>query len=427
MKPSPQEIIDAVAAYGSIRKASAACGWARSSVQDWIAEHGIKAEVEAAKARALAASEHVEAPMVPSPDDHDAIRLVGQAAEIRALKRALKQHQEALANRAEVVQQIVDAARIPVEAPAFAIAPQDGELPERSIVLPIFDLQYGQFVRPEDVPFGKGGFTEAIFDDRLAAYVDKVCRFLRDRAASTRFTEAHIVLGGDLVEGSDIFAGQTWQLHSDPVRQTLDLRVKLRGALLTMIRFLREQLGARVVAVYAVPGNHGKLGGKRSGAMPTTASWDWLLGELLRDDLSGHVDLFVNESAGALMFETLGHTFLTVHGDEVKGHSGIPFYGLTRFDGRAIRLAEAVYDYCLLGHHHQPATIPNGSGGEFIMSGDWVGGNNLSKWIVAASRPQQRVLLVGAKYGVATDERIYFDDRTARHRPRIYNARRAAA
>ena len=421
MNLTPEQIIAAVEEHGSIRRAAPSLGCDERTVRRAVRGLGIEDEVAAARQRhRLRPPSEADRPAIDDPERLKAARL---EAELRMLRREVRQYEEALASREATIERIIEAARVPVTVPSYKVADPDPTLPERSIVLPIFDLQYGQFVRPEDVPFGKGGFTEAIFDARLAAYVEKVCAFLRDRAASTRFTELHIVLGGDLVEGSDIFAGQAWQLHSDPVRQTLDLRVKLASALRRIVGFAKEVLGVETIAAYGVPGNHGKVGGKRAGATPSTASWDYLLVELLRDDLRAEpIDLFVNEPAGALLFETQGHTFLVVHGDEIKGHSGIPFYGLTRFDGRAMRLAETVYDYCLLGHHHQPASIPNGSGGEFIVSGDWVGGNNLSKWIVAASRPQQRILLVGQKYGVATDERIYFDDRSTRRRPKVYKA-----
>ncbi len=405
MRPTTQELEAAIAIHGSIRKAAPELGVDERTVRRWMRE-----------------GDSTTRPV----DDPLRLALSSRDAELREVKKEHRQLSEALAKRQEFITQMVEAARLPVKVPTYREATRPRtKLPERSIVAPIFDLQYGQFVRPEDVPFGKGGFTEAIFDARLAAYVEKVERFLLDRAAATNFTELHLVLGGDLTEGDQIFAGQAWQLQKHPIRQVLDLRVKLGRALRHLIRFAKEQLGVKTIAIYCVPGNHGKVGGKRAGATPADYSWDYLVGELLKDELREEpIDLFANEPAGALMFETQEHTFLTIHGDEIKGHAGIPFYGFTRFDGRAMRLAETVYDYTLSGHIHQPATIPNGSGGEFITSGDWVGGNNLSKWIVAASRPQQRILLVARKYGIATDERIYLDgDRTTRSRPNVYNAR----
>lgn len=344
-------------------------------------------------------------------DDPQRLALASKDAELRELRREHKHLTEALAKRGEWLSQMVEAARVPVPAPNFGGADRPREhMPERSIVLPIYDLQYGQHVQEADTPFGKGGYSEDIFDQRLAAYVEKVIRFLRDRSRATNFEELWIVLGGDLVEGDQIYPGMAWQLQKHPIRQVLDLRTKLGAALRTLTRFARSELGVGGVGVVAVPGNHGKVGGKRAGATPADYSWDYLASELILDDLrEERIDVTANVASGALAFETQGHIFKAIHGDEIKGWGGLPFYGLAKADGRLIRLSEVLHDYLLMGHHHQPASIPNGSGGESIVSGDWVGPNNLSRHILAGSRPQQRVLLVGKKYGVCTDERIYLD------------------
>lgn len=416
-RPGNETILQAVQTEGSIRKAAVLLGYrSDSSLRRWIKEDP-----------ELAVLLGFEVTEPGAVDDPRRLALASKDAENRQLRGDVRKLSELLAKREEWLEEIVEAARVPRVAPVFPkVTQKHVGLPERSIVLPIFDLQYGQHVSPDDVVFGKGAYSHAIFMERLGMYVEKVSALLKDRAVTTRFTELHIVLGGDLVEGDEIYPGMTWQLEKDPARQVLDLRDNLGAALRELIHRARNEWsdGDIKVAIYTVPGNHGKVGGKRSGARPATYSWDVLASTLILDDLREEkIDLAVNVPSGAILFETQGHTFLTIHGDEITGQMGIPFYGLTRFDGRAMRLAEVIFDYLLMGHIHQPALIPNGSGGEHIVSGDWVGGNNLSGKIVAASRPQQRVLLVGAKQGVLTDERIFFDDRRDRQKPTIHNVR----
>jgi predicted transcriptional regulator len=354
-------------------------------------------------------------------DDPEVLREVQREAELSHLRRETTRLQKQLANREAVVERIIEASRVPVQPPRLRVRRQSSKLPVRSAVLPIYDIQYGQLVQPSDVPFGLGEYSASVFDRRAERYVEAVTGSMLDYAASHRIDELIVVLGGDLVEGADIFAGQAWQLDRDPVRQSVELAGKLEALLRELVRFAREDIGVERIGVYSVPGNHGKVGGKRSGATPTTMSWDHLTTVMLQDKLRAEpIDGWGIEPAGALLFETAGHTFLAVHGDEIRGWGGLPFYGLTRFDGRAIRMARLVYDYCLLGHHHQQAAIPNGSGGEFLVSGDWVGGNNLSKHIVAASRPQQRLLFVSRKWGVTENLPIYFTPSTAGERPHVY-------
>lgn len=363
--------------------------------------------------------------------DEERLREEQQRAEIDHLRREHRELMAELASREAVVQRIIEEARVPVSVPDFGAPPRTGKgrdgKPRRSAVLPIYDLQYGQLVRPSDTPLGLGKFNAGeIFDERLKRYHIAATSSLRDLAAGHDIEELVFAMGGDFVEGDLIFKGQTWQLDKHPIRQVLDLRVKLAHAVLSIAAYARS-LGVKRIAFLAVPGNHGKVGGRAAGATPADYSWDHLLGELLADDLTrddaeGIIDLVAVEPAGYLLFETGGHRFLMIHGDEVRGHMGIPFYGLTRFDGRALRLAgeDAHFHFCLLGHHHQQSSIPNGDDGRYLMSGDWVGANNLSKHIASATRPQQRLLLVAHKYGITHDVPLYLTLKQERAAPTIH-------
>jgi hypothetical protein len=409
LRPSNKVIANHYTMAGSIRGAARTLGYAESALRKW------------------AKSDPDIATIFGTNVEESPTALASKAAEIRDLRGKVKKLSEALGQRDEHLEQIVEAARLPVTRPSYREAivhDDDHGLPKRSIILPIFDIQYGQHVHQEDVAFGRGGFSEEVFDTRLAMYVRKVKAFLSDRATATNFTELHIPLGGDLVEGDQIYPGMAWQLEKDPIRQVLDIRTKLSTALREIIRFAKEELGVESIAIYAVPGNHGKVGGKRSGAIPATYSWDYLAAVLILDDLREEpIDLKVNAPGGAILFSSLGHKFLTIHGDEIKGVMGIPFYGLAKADGRFIRMSEIVHDYLLMGHHHQPANIPNGSGGATIVSGDWVGPNNLSRQIMAGSRPQQSVLLISSKHGLVEEAHIYLDgeDRSNRETPPLYS------
>lgn len=343
-------------------------------------------------------------------EDRSAREREEREAELRHLKKEVKKLTDAVVNQEAVFDRIVDATRVPVEVPKLAVAKQDSKKPARSVVLPIYDQQYGQFVRPTDTPGGKGSFDAAVFDQRLARWVEGVTGSVRDYCTAHRLEEVIIPLGGDQVEGDEIFPGQAWQLEMGPPQQVWQLACKLEAALKTVIRFAREEVGASYVGLYAVPGNHGKVGGKKSGARPADYSWDWLLYKILFDKLRAEpIDQFGIEVGGALFFRAGGHEFQAIHGDQIRGWGGLPFYGLAKFDGRSIRLHSTIYRYLLMGHHHQPATIPNGSG-ETIVSGDWVGANNLSAMMTAASRPQQNILFVAEKWGITETARIYFQE-----------------
>jgi len=408
--PSYDTIASVYAEKGSIRQTAETLGYAESTVRGWAKRDS---KIEAIF------TDQVEESLLAARD-----------SEVRDLRRNKKKLLEQLGKREEWLGEVLDAARQPVREPHYAqskeYAAKAGKRPVRSIVLPIFDLQYGQNVIPKDTPFGKGGFNPEIFDIRLEMYLQKVEAYLSKMVSTVDFKEITFILGGDLVEGDKIFAGQAWQLALHPVKQVLEIKTKLGVALRRLIGFAKERLGVHRVIVLAIPGNHGKVGGKQSGAIPADYSWDYMASALLFDELRCEpIDVQANVAGGCLLFETEGHTFLVIHGDEIKGTLGVPFYGINKADGRFIRMSEHIHDYCLMGHHHQPAVVPNGSGGSTIVSGDWVGANNLSRVIMAASRPEQKVLIVSAKHGLVEEARIYLDgdDHRDRKGAFVYNAR----
>jgi hypothetical protein len=385
-----------------------------SSLRSHAVRQGLPTKSDQIGVKVKAAEKAAEAKPVDHPDR---IALQRAKDEIKVLRKDTREYAEKLASQHEFFEQIVEATRVSVQVPKFRTKRQGKSKPSNSVILPAFDMQFGQFVRPSDTPGGQGSFSEAIFDERLARWVNASCEIVAARAENYTIEELIFVLGGDQVEGDEIFPGQAWQLEMGPPRQVWELTLKLEAALKEIIRFAKEQVGIKWIAVYCVPGNHGKVGGRKSGARPSDYSWDWLHHMMLVDRLRAEpVDQFAIEPAGSLFFYCAGHEFQAIHGDEIRGWGGIPFYGLTRFDSRSMRLHNRIYRYLLMGHHHQAGEIPNGAG-ETIISGDWVGANNLSGVITAASRPQQKLLFVSHKWGIDGTERIYFAEADEAYTP----------
>ena len=405
--PADEELAALVEQYGQV-EAARQLGVPRPTLQHHLTERGLPTRRKRKPTEQNA----------PKPvDDPDRVRLERAREENKLLAKENREYAKKLASQQEFFERIVEATRVEVEVPKFRTKRQGTKKPRNSIITPVYDQQFGQYVRPSDVPGGRGEFNERIFDQRLARWVNGVCEIAGARAENYALDEWIIPLGGDNVEGDEIFPGQAWQLEFGPPRQVWELTLKMDAALRTVIRFAKAELGVPYVALYGIPGNHGKVGGKRSGARPSDYSWDWLHHMMLFDRLRAEqVNEFAIEPAGSLFFYCAGHEFQAIHGDEIRGWGGIPFYGLTRFDGRSMRLHNRLYRYLLMGHHHQAAEIPNGAG-ETLVSGDWVGGNNLSKSLQAASRPQQRIYFVSQKWGVDGAERIYFQEADEAYTP----------
>lgn len=413
-----KQVRDAAKKCESQRQLALTLGVSQGGLQGWLGRKGMAEEISGILARnrtatrekahqARAEAQQQKADDQPV-DDPQRIRIDQLTAENKALSSEHKELRAKLASQEEYFERIVEAVRVPVEVPKFKKRRQGKTQPEESTILPIYDQQFGQFVRAVDTPGGRGGFDVEVFDRRLERYVDGAKGILAARGLAYRLDELFFILGGDQVEGDEIFPGQAWQLALDPPRQVWELACRMREALIELIVFAKEELGIPKIALYGVPGNHGKVGGRKSGSRPATYNWDWLLYKILFDQLrDAPIDQVAIEPGGAILFKCAGHEFQAIHGDEVKAWGGIPFYGLTRFHGKAQAYHQRLYRYCLMGHHHQPASIPNGTT-ETIISPDWVGPNNLTKQMVTSSRPGQNILFVSRKWGLDAPERIYF-------------------
>lgn len=354
----------------------------------------------------------------PDVDDPERIRRTQIDAELRLLRRENQQYAKALAKQEQLFQRFVEVSRVPVSVPKFAAARQSKKLPARSVVVPIYDQQYGQLVRPQDTPGQHGGFNTEIYDHRAQRWFEGVTSHIRKQATMYRLEEMIIILGGDHVEGDEIFPGQAWQLEIDPLKQMWELACKMGGdnegrvgMLQRLVRFAKEEIGIPWVAVYCVPGNHGKVGGKRSGARPATYNWDWGLHVILQDKLRADpIDEFVIRPDGSVFFYAAGFECQAIHGEQIKGWGGIPFYGIARHDAKSVRLHNRLYRYLFHGHIHQQSQINIGTGAEALVSGDWVGPNNMSGAIMASSRPKQAIVYFGAQYGVTEHVPIYLTE-----------------
>lgn len=351
-------------------------------------------------------------------DDPDKVKIDQLEAENKELTKRCNDYAGKMASQEAFLERCVEVMRRPVAAPKLRRKSQGKGLPHRAAIAPVFDIQYGQLVQPEDTPGGRGAYSTEIFDRRLARWFDGITGAIRLYAANHRITDLVVPLGGDFVEGHEIFAGQAWQLEVDPARQLWEFTEKFDATLRELIAFAKQEIGIPRIRLYGVPGNHGKVGGKKAGATHTTHSWDWLCLMLLRDKLRAQpIKEFAIEPAGVLYFEAAEHLFLMIHGDEIKGWGGLPFYGLSRYDGKAIRQGQQIHDYLILGDKHVPAELDQGGGGETLMQPAWVGENNLSRQLGAAARPGQRLYFVAPKWGVTETARIHFEEATVQRAP----------
>jgi len=340
-------------------------------------------------------------------------RVKAERDEYRALYEEARSQVRSQQDIAEAIaEQCVAPRKPPSMKPRLRVSKK---LPERCVLLQVSDWQIGELVRPEETG-GVNEYNWAVFQRRLRRWVDAACGSISNQLSAYRVPRGVIAFCGDMVEGHDVFNGQAWHLEKDAAMQALDGAAAFAEALSTLV----SELPMIDWSVYCVPGNHGKPGGRKAGATPATFSFDVLFQELLRRELSRFPwSEWAMEPSGRLCFTLAGHPFVMIHGNEVRGWSGIPWYGLDKLQARLMQEMDRVFKFVLLGHFHQSASIPSGKGMR-IINGSAVGANQLTQAaVLGATAPSQNLLYFSREFGLAEHAYLHLAPGEARE-PRVY-------
>lgn len=322
------------------------------------------------------------------------------AAERDELKRLYAEAIAQLKTQEDIFSSVASRCVTPRPAPTFTpLRKKSAKLPKRTAILILSDWQLGELVHEVETG-GMNSYSWAQAVKRCERLVSAAVGNLENQMRAYRIDRLVIAVLGDIVEGHDIFSGQAWSLERDAAMQAVD-GADLMASVLTAIVEPFLPMGMQV-DVYCVPGNHGKPGGRKAGQTPVTFSFDLLLYEMLRRQLTNWpVHEFAVEPAGRLLFTAADQVCLMTHGNEVRGWGGFPYYGLDKVHARMTMELETLFAFWLLGHWHSAATLPAGRGMR-VVNGTMVGANQLTQAaVLTTSAPSQTMLYMSREYGLA--------------------------
>jgi hypothetical protein len=256
----------------------------------------------------------------PPPPKSDAPSIAALRREVASLTRRL---QAASGGEEIILRGVLEAWREPPEL-SVPPTPRPGRKrrTERA-VLHVTDTQIGKLTE---------SYSAAIAEERLLQLAQKVAHIANIRRASASIDEILVLLGGDMIEGENIFPGQAHQIDQDLFEQSC------KTAPAIFVRMLLSLLGAfRRVRVAGVSGNHGRPGPRSMGSGLKT-NWDRVCYQITRDILLGTPEHPRREFAGRLEFDIAESFYsvqyvydwglLLVHGDQIRGgFAGFPWYG----------------------------------------------------------------------------------------------------
>lgn len=276
----------------------------------------------------------------------------------------------------------------PVEAPRGGLSTVTAG--EVAVAL-LSDLQMGK--RTPD-------YDSGVCSERVMRYARKIVALSSRQGARPR----HLVVPmlGDMIEGVDIFPGQQWLIDSTLYAQLFNTTPAL---LADFCRYLLAHF--ETVTVYAVDGNHGRIGRKgQFGPMDNADRMLYrILALLLRDEprFQLHMTDPEGERNWYQVMELGAYSALLIHGDQIRGHSGFPWYGLgKKVNGWGSGGIPEQFRDVFMGHYHQLGRIP------LNQRSVWCNGSTEStntfaaETLAAQSEPMQWLLFVDPTAGRVT-------------------------
>lgn len=270
-----------------------------------------------------------------------------------------------------------------------------GTGPEEVCVPLLSDLQTGK-VTPD--------YNTEVCRTRVMKYAEKIVRIANVQRADHPVRHCVVPMLGDMLEGVDIFPGQQWLIDSTLYRQVLESTPTI---LVDFLRYLLAHFDT--VTVEAVQGNHGRLG--RKGMFGPEDNADRMVYRIvqlmLRDEPRLTFNMADPEGERAwYKIMTIGeYKALLIHGDQIRGSMGFPWYGL----GKKVHSwgsgglgPDSDFQDVMMGHYHSLARVP------LNHRSAWANGSTEStntfaaETLAAQSRPTQWLLFVDPAAGRVT-------------------------
>lgn len=315
-----------------------------------------------------------------SPHQVSSTRIDGLQAMNQKLRKELERKEAYTTNIVEaLITELGTLSPTPLRFPATM---QNGD-PETAIAL-ISDWQAGSFWTNEDTS-GFGEMSTAIISDRVRLLTQKIVQLVNLQRMSRPINKLVLNVLGDIVEGDTIFDSQGVFIDQHALAQMSTCLCLFEEMIITLLEHFPDG-----ISLYAVAGNHGRVGKK--GEHHPLNNWDHVLylfiAERFRHDPRLKVFISTANRMAYNLPEAPNWNHLILHGDTIKSHYGIPWYGVDRDVSRVSEVYDKPFHYVSLGHFHSAATIDKPYGLK-IVNGCLTGVSPLASTLGVGGIPKQ--------------------------------------
>lgn len=252
-------------------------------------------------------------------------------------------------------------------------------------------------------------YNSDVLEKRIELYTEKLLEITNIQRMDHNVDDLHVWLLGDIVEGEEIFAGQSHLLDSGLYRQVGINGPRILGKFLTtaLENFKR-------VHVTGVIGNHGSVGGKARKQHDPETNMDRLLYKIL--DLifekEDRITFNIPDGRGERNWyavDSIGdYSSLLIHGDQMPGPTSYHGYFKKVMGWKDGAIPEHFNDI-FMGHYHQQFKMTIGSSLLRISGSPESLNTYAQEFFSSMSRPCQHLMYVHPEHGVTAEYSVWLD------------------
>lgn len=268
-------------------------------------------------------------------------------------------------------------------------------------------------------------YSSQVCEQRMIRYAEKIIELTEIQRSDHPVRRLLVPVLGDIIEGgADIFPGQSHLVDASLYRQ-----ITVDGPRI-MVNFFRTLLPVYDrIDVEWIIGNHGRIG--RRGEHDPETNGDRMLGRIVRtifevlkesrvsfrepksaefpvgDESDSGISFNLPDGAHERNWYSVTrvgkYSALCIHGDQIKGHSGFPWYGLgKRVNSWAAGAIPEPFRDVFLGHWHQIADIPLNKRTVYVNGSTESYNTHAQENLAAMSDPAQWLLFAHPERGQIT-------------------------
>lgn len=253
-------------------------------------------------------------------------------------------------------------------------------------------------------------YNSDVLAKRMDLYTEKMLEIVNIQRMHHNVDTLHVWLLGDIVEGEEIFPGQSHLLDAGLYRQ-----VGMYGPEI-ITKFLTTALeNFKHIHITGVIGNHGAVGGRARKQHDPETNMDRLLYKIIQWIFKDEkrVTFNIPDGRGERSFYAIdrigNYSSLLIHGDQMPAPSSFHGYYKKVMGWKDGAIPED-FDDVFMGHYHQQFKMTIGSGILRISGSPESHNTYAQEYFQSMSRPCQHLMFVHPDRGITSEYSIWLDE-----------------